>query len=367
MNIKKMLILCTTDSMIWNFLIPHIKNFKENGIEVECACSRTGVYFDELVNKYGMMIFEIPFHRSPYSLENVTAYRKLKTLIKKREYDLIFCHEPVGGALGRMAGHACRVKVVYMAHGFHFYKGAPKKNWIIYYSVEKYLSRYTDLLITINHEDYEASKEFKAKKNYLLNGIGVDLGKFQIRSSNYFKQNFHLSEDSVCLLSVGELIKRKNHETIIRAIAKLNDPKIHLFIAGEGELGQELSNLISGLNLENNVHLLGFCRNISELCNACDIFIFPSVHEGLSMALMEAMACGKPVIASNIRGNTDLINEKGGILVDTFDIDGYARSIAALSKQDDYRRLLGSYNSEHIKEYDLVAVKKQLLDIIKSV
>lgn len=358
---NKILIVCTTDSMIWNFLIPHINKLKEKNIVVECACSRTGVYYNELEEKYKIKIYELPFHRSPYSLDNVKAYKKLVNLIKKRKFDTVFCHEPVGGAIGRLAGKKCHTKVIYMAHGFHFYKGAAIKNWIIYYTVERVLAKYTDLLITINREDYEIAKTFKSKKVVLLNGIGVDLNKFKKYGSNYLRQKYELKEDDIVLLSVGELINRKNHKVIIESLAKIKNPKIHYFIAGTGELEPDLRKMIRKEALEENVHLLGFCRNVSELCNSCDIFVFPSVQEGLSMALMEAMACGKPIVASKIRGNVDLIEDKlGGILVNTFDVKGYIRALTYLINNKNDWEKIGKHNVSEIEAYSIDKVSNQL-------
>ena len=157
---------------------------QDNGIFVECACSKTGIYMDELIYKYNFHVYNIPFHRTPYSIENIYAYKQLIDLIYQKNYDTIFCHEPVGGVMGRIAGHTAKKMVIYMAHGFHFYKGAPKINWLIYYNIEKYLSRYTDLLITINKEDYQIAQKFKSKRVVLINGIGINLTQFKKFKSN---------------------------------------------------------------------------------------------------------------------------------------------------------------------------------------
>lgn len=364
---KKVLIVCTTDSMIWNFLVPHIKHMESLGMTVECACSVTGVYFTELKEQHGLTMHEIHFHRSPYNFENIKAYRELKKLVVEGNFDTIFCHEPVGGAMGRLVGRRLKRKVFYMAHGFHFFKGAPKANWLIYYNVEKFLARFTDELLVINQEDYEAAKKFKAKDVALINGIGINTAKFKIFESNYIREKFDLSDDDFIMLTVGELISRKNHETIIKMLSAMKNNKVHFFIAGEGELTDQLKDKGREMGLDNNVHFLGFCRNISELCNSCDLFIFPSVHEGLSVALMEAMACGKPVVASKIRGNVDLIDEgKGGYLVDTYDVNGY---VNAVNKLLDNRKLLqtfGDYNIEKVKQFDTETVKEQLLEVYKG-
>ena len=361
---KKLLILCTTDSMIWTFLLPHISYLSKHGVSVECACSKTGIYFQELIYKYELTVHEVPFCRSPYNLKNYTAFRLLKDLTIQNGYNAIFCHEPVGGAVGRLIGHYCHIKVFYMAHGFHFYKGAPFRDWIIYYNVEKYLSKFTDVLITINKEDYSIAQQFYAKQVFLANGIGVDLDKFKKMKSNYLRERFNLNDNDIAILSVGELIDRKNHATIINAIAQLNKKNVHLFIAGEGILRDKLNTLILKYNLQAQIHMLGFCYNMSELYNSCDIFIFPSVQEGLSMALMEAMACAKPVIVSRIRGNIDLINEHGGVLVDTYDIKGYQEAINRLISDKEVWNSYGSYNENVVKKYSIENVIEQLRFLI---
>lgn len=365
---KRILVVCTTDSMIWNFLVPHIKELEKNGYYVECACSVTGNFYNNLVEKFGIKMNEIPFERSPYNFKNILAYKKLCKLIKEKDFDTVFCHEPVGGAMGRIAGHRYKCKVIYMAHGFHFFKGAPKSR-IIYYWIEKLLSNYTDVLITINREDYEAALKFKAKKCYKVNGIGVDTSKFYKDDTlqNYLNKEFKLQDDVIKLLSVGELIPRKNHEVIIRALSKINNPKVYYFIAGDGELKTELEVLIKTLNLEKNVFLLGYRTDIRQLCNSSDIFVMPSIHEGLSVALMEAMGCGKAIIASRIRGNIDLIDHgKGGYLCNTDDIDMYVKAIDKLVLSSDKRKQFGVYNQKVVKQFDVLPVKRQLIQILEE-
>lgn len=366
MKNNRILVVCTTDSMIWNFLVPHIKKLEDDGYVVECACSITGDFYENLKKQYGLLLHKVDFDRSPYSLKNIRAFVQLKKIVKERKIDTIFCHEPVGGAMGRMVGCITKCKVVYMAHGFHFYKGAPKSSKI-YYVIEKILSKYTDVLITINHEDYEAAQRFKAKEYYLLPGIGINTSKFVYNPDHeYLRKELSLCEQDLILLSVGELIARKNHEIVIDALAKIKDRHIHYVIAGDGELKQYLTDKIKKLNL-NNVHLLGYRRDINKLCNSSDIFIMPSFQEGLSVALMEAMACGLPVIASKIRGNVDMIDEgKGGYLVDVTSIKQYKNAISNLIKSSDKRVSMGKYNMNRVKDYSIDNVKNKLIPIIES-
>jgi len=364
---RKILIVCTTDSMIWSFLVPHIEELKKRGYDVECACSETGVFFQKLEKEYSLVMHRINFGRIPYSISNISSFFLLNHLVKKNKYDIIFCHEPVGGAMGRLVGHMAKCKVVYMAHGFHFYEGAPKSAQI-YYLIEKYLSKYTDALITINQEDYKVSQCFYAKENYLLPGIGVDISKFISHPDpSYLRDELGIGENETILLSVGELIPRKNHISVINALKRMKNSKVHYVIAGEGELERELKRKVAEFMM-NNIHFLGYRTDIDKLCNAADIFVMPSLQEGLSVALMEAMACGLPVIASRIRGNTDLIDDgKGGLLVDKTDSEMYMSSIEILIRSYEKCKQMGKYNQNKVKEYSVENVKERLMPIIKGV
>lgn len=358
---KKILIVCTTDSMFTNFLLPHIDDLLKRECNVQCACSRTGHFMDELRNTTGVVVHEICFARSPYSPKNIRAFITLNKIVRKEKFDTIMCHEPVGGAMGRLVGHINHCKVLYMAHGFHFYNGAPRSSKI-FYVVEKLLAYWTDILVTINHEDYEASQKFSCRNKVLIPGIGVDITKFEnAPNSGYIRYSYGLQSNDVVCLSVGELIHRKNHEVVIRAISNIKDKHIHYFIAGDGELKEYLSNLVNELNIDNQIHLLGYRKDINKLCNGADIFIMPSLQEGLSVALMEAMATGKVILASRIRGNVDLIDEgKGGILVAPQSIEEFSSALISLIKNKNIWENFSNYNIKKVKQFSIDSVKEHM-------
>ena len=204
---------------------------------------------------------DIPFERNPLKINNLKAYKQLEKLMIEENFDIIHCHTPVGGAMPRLVikNNSDRInsKIIYTAHGFHFYKGAPLKNWLLFYPVEKKLSKYTDLLITINSEDYNlAKRKFSMKRLELVGGVGIDLAKYQ--HTKLFSENkrseLELDEDDLMVLSVGELNKNKNHEIVIKALAEINNPHLHYFIAGTGNLLTDLERLVVKLGLEANVH-----------------------------------------------------------------------------------------------------------------
>jgi glycosyltransferase involved in cell wall biosynthesis len=363
----KILFVTTISNTVNAFLIPHIKMLMEHGHQVDVAFNIDQVVKPD-IEKIGCKVHIIPFQRSPLRKENYLAYKQLKKLISDENYDIVHTHTPVASAIVRLAcRHLKNVEVFYTAHGFHFFKGAAIKNWLIYYPIEKWLSKYTDVLITINKEDYQrAKKSFKAGRVEYIPGIGLDTNKFinaKIDKSEKRKE-LDLPEDAFVVLSVGELNKNKNHEIVIKALAKLNNFKIYYVICGQGPLEQYLIEVANKVGLDNRVKLLGFRSDIAEICKAADIFAFPSSREGLPVSLMEAMAAGLPVVCSNTRGNTDLIEDgKGGYLVEPDDVEGFAYSIKEIANSALLREKMSIENKSTIKKFDISNVLLGMINI----
>lgn len=365
----KILYVTTVSGTINAFLVPHIKMLLEQGYQVDIACNITHPIHQELI-EYGCKVFNIEFQRSPLSMENFRAYKMLKKVIRKGDYKLVHTHTPVASVITRLV---CKniddIKVVYTAHGFHFFKNAPIKNWLVYFPIEYWLSRYTDVLITINEEDYlRAQKHFKSNNNSIkyLPGVGLDIDEISqiVVNKPKKRKELRVQESDLILLSVGELNKNKNHSTIIKAIAKLENPSICYLICGQGPLEDDLIQLIKDKKLENQVKLLGYREDILEIYKISDVFIFPSFREGLSVALMEAMACGLPIISSNIRGNRDLVKSgEGGFLVHPKDIEGFAKNIDILVSSRNLRIKMGQENSTKIYRYQIKTVLDKLNQI----
>lgn len=358
---KKVLIVATVvKKHIMQFHVPTLKLLHEMGYEIHVAASNDYEYREECDIPYCDKYYNIDFSRSPFKKNNITAYKQLKNIIEKENFNLIHCHTPVGGVVARYAARKSRTrgtKVVYTAHGFHFYKGAPLKNWIIYYPIEKYMSKYTDVLITINNEDYNLAKnKFRANKVEYINGVGIDLKKINSVSINKTKKrkDLEIKYDDIVFLSVGELNYNKNHIESIKAVNNIyNKKNIKYLICGVGPNENKLRKYIEDNKLTNNVKLLGYRDDIIEIMKSSDIFLFPSKREGLPVSVMEAMACGLPVICSNIRGNKDLIDDcKGGIIVNNNKCRDYFDSIKKLTSDVELQREYGKYNKEKIKEYD---------------
>lgn len=370
---KKVIFVATVvKTHIMEFHVPYLKMFKDAGWETSVAARNDYDNPADCEIPYCDYYYDIPFERNPLNIENINAYRKLKKLINEGQYDIIHCHTPVGAMVSRLAAKKARkqgTKVIYTAHGFHFYKGAPLINWMIYYPVEKWLARYTDILITINKEDYERAKSFKAGKVCYVPGVGIDLKKFNVGYVDKEAKRKEIGVDNkdFVLLSVGELIPRKNHEVVIRAIGELKKrnqlSNIQYVICGKGKSELMLRKLSEELEVAEHVHFLGYRTDISEICNCSDLFMFMSLQEGLPVALMEAMACGLPTICSDIRGNTDLIkNDETGYIVEN-NPESIADAIIKLSNDSLLRNRLSSNALYSIKHYDLSNIQEEMTRI----
>ncbi len=356
MKKKKVLFVATVvKTHIMPFHLPVLKMFQKMGYETAVAARNDYENPEECNIPYCDTYYDIPFERFPLKKQNFHAYKQLKKIIDDNRFDIIHCHTPVGGFLGRLCSikaRTCGTKVIYTAHGFHFYKGAPLKNWLIYYPIEKLCSRLTDLLITINQEDYAlAQKKMKAKHIAYVPGVGIDLQKFSVPSvsSDEKRAELGIPDGAFLMLSVGELNRNKNHEVVLRAMSLLSDPNIHYAIAGAGDLREYLLSLSEELGIRDHVHLLGYRKDVAELYRAADVFVFPSFREGLSVSLMEAMASGLPCLVSDIRGNRDLIDETGGMRFDPSDVRSAAQGLRAMMSSD--LTLYGNHNAGKVSDY----------------
>ena len=313
--------------------------------------------YEEDCRTYGIKAEHIDCDRNPLAKKNYTlAKHQLLDLMKREKYDVVHCNTPIGGVLGRICAKEAKVPyVIYQAHGFHFWKGAPLKNWVFYYPVERILAHYTNLLITINSEDYVRAQKFHLKKGgrvVKVPGVGVDVKKFsgEVIDVSEKRKGLGIPENATIFMTVCELIPRKNVDTAIKAFKKAKIENSYLIVCGDGQYKNELHNLIDREKLGNTVKLLGFRGDIAELLHAADVFVFPTKQEGLPGALMEAMASGLPCIASNIRGNLDLLGEDYKYLLDPMDTEAWANGLNEILKD---KITCGIYSREQIKKFDI--------------
>lgn len=377
---KKALMLATVASMIDQFNMTNIKLLHRLGYEVEvaanfelgntCTSNRISEFKRELT-KVNVNYHQIDFSRKVTNIQaNVAAYRQLKTLLKKNQYEFIHCHSPMGGVVGRIAGKKFEVPVIYTAHGFHFYKGASTLNWVLFYPIERYLSKWTDTLITINNEDYKIARNFHSRQVSYVPGVGVDIEKFSnpLVNRSKIREQLDIPKNAFVVLSIGELNENKNHEILIKAIAKLNNPDFYYVICGEGIFKSRLNELSRRLKLENQVKILGFRKDVAEILKASDVYGFPSFREGLSLSLLEAMSSELAIICSNIRGNRDIVMEgKGGMLFKPTDIEGFAAALDHLYNNELLRKQMGKYNREKVSNFSLFNVNKEMNKIYSGV
>lgn len=381
MKNKKALLVTTVSGFVPQFEMANVRILQELGYEIHYAANYNYPSYgndNHRLDGTGIVQHQVDFARSPFKFQNVKAYKQLRCLMKAEDFGLIHCHTPMGGVVARLAARKTKTApVVYTAHGFHFYTGAPPVNWLLYYPVEKLLSYFTDELICINKEDYKrAEKKFYARNVDYIPGVGINLERVQktveiVRK----KEELGIPEGKVILLSSGELIKRKNHETVIRAIAQLKNITVdfHYVICGHGVLEKHLYQLTEELQVSELVSFLGYREDISEILQIADVFLFPSFQEGLPMAMLEAMAYGLPVICSDIRGSRDLMGKfaeheldycDGGILVRTAsDVSSYSQAIRVFMENREMMKLMGEKNCLRAKEFSDQYVKKSMQKI----
>lgn len=376
---KKALIVASVASMIDQFNMPNIKLLLNLGYEVHVACNfekgntcdkETIEELKKDLKNIGVLFYQIDFARDITKIfQNFTAFKQVKKLLKNNEYKLIHCHSPIGGIVVRLAAFKarkrCGTKVIYTAHGFHFFKGGPIKNWILYYPVEWLFSFLTDVLITINKEDFTLAKNhMHAKKVFYIPGVGIDTEKFENINADRLKKRKEIGvlENDIAVVSVGELTDRKNHETVLRAIAKLKRDDIAYVICGIGEKEEILKNLARELGVK--LIMLGYRCDIAEILKSCDIFAFPSKREGLGLAAVEGMSCGLPVVASNINGILDyLVDGVTGYGCPPNDIDSFAEKINLLCQDKNLRDSIGRNNIIAARKYDIKNILKEMRKI----
>lgn len=364
---KKILVVTTTDNMIWQFLLPHIKYLEDAGNVVECACNESGFWFKEMEKK-GLVLHKIDFPRNPLSTKLIKARKSLFNLVKQNKYDLIICHQPVGGVMGRMVGHKYKIPVIYVAHGFHFFKGCPKKN-LVYKAVEKHYSRYTDALVTMNEEDYQSALKFKAKRVYKINGIGFDENKYEQQTLSREDSRRALGiNDEFVILTVAEMIKRKNYITMLKTIAELRNLNIKFLICGRGCELENIQNKIKELKIEDIVEILGYRKDINNIMMASDVFFLPSFQEGLTLSVIEAMSFGLPCVVSSVRGNRDLIvNAKGGFVCAPTAVESFRDKFVYLFNNRDKLSEMGKFNKEVSKKYKYENVVEEMKKIYEEI
>lgn len=325
--------------------------------------------------EYDITFYDQHCYRSIFAFkDNWIAFKNLRTFLKQHpDIEVIHCNTPIGGIMGRLCGKLCGInKVIYTAHGFHFFKGAPIFNRTILKAIELFMAHFTDVVITMNNEDYEAAKKFHLRndgKVFKVHGVGVYTDQYNIVvDKKNIRRELGLPEDAIVCIAMGDIVPRKNYVVAIEAIALVKNPNLHYLICGRGTQIDELKQYSRELGVEGQIHFLGYRTDIKELSLASDFFLFASLQEGLPRSTMEAMCAGLPCVVSDIRGNNDVVDDgKGGYLVSPRDAASFAKAINLLISSKDVATAMSKYNKEKIKEYDIEVVKKEILDIYRQV
>lgn len=319
---------------------------------------------------------QIDFIRNPFSIENIKAMRQLEKLLHDNYYDIIHCQSPSGGAITRLAARKTKKKgskILYTAHGLHFFQGAPKINWIIYYHIEKWLGYFTDCIITINSEDYNTSiKKLSIKDVRYIHGVGIDLNRFLLQTKDKkeeLRREYGYGNDDFILIYAGELSYRKHQDLIIDAVSKIRNeiPNLKLLLAGSGNLMSHYKQQVADLQIESNVEFLGYRKDVMNLMMLSDMAVSASRQEGLPVNVMEAMATGLPLVVTECRGNKDLVlNNYNGLVVDLNSADDFANAILQIYNSDQLRQEFKKRNCDIIKTYSIEKVKEEMKEIYSS-
>lgn len=375
---KKVLFVATVvKTHMMQFHLPYLKMFQDMGWETAVASRNDYENPADCRIPFCDTYYDIPFERMPWKLKNFTAYRMLKKIIDEGEFDLIHCHTPVGAMIARLAALAARkkgTKVIYTAHGFHFFKGAPLLNWMLFYPAEWLLAPVTDVLITLNLEDYDrAKKQMKAKRIEYVPGVGIDTKKFHTDPVIHREKRMELGfrEDDFLLLTVAEMTKNKNHITHLQALSLLKDEpefeNMHYLIVGRGEEWPSLEQSAKELGISDHVHFLGYRTDAPDIYRCSDLFLFMTFREGLSVALMEAMGSGLPIICTKIRGNTDLVEHGVSGMFSENEPKAVAAAILQMYRDPECRAACGAGAAEKVKLFDNENVHAIMKDIYLSV
>ena len=364
---KKILYVATITKHFYYFHLPSMKMFKDMGWQVDVA-SHGDFELPFCDNRY-----EISIQRSPADKQNLNAYKQLKKIINENDYDIIHCHTPMGGMLARLSARKSRkkgTKVLYTAHGFHFYKGAPKLNWMIFYPIELVMSFMTDCLITINDEDYQfAKKHLKAKQTKKVNGVGYNSDRYfpvSDEEKSALREKLGYSNDEKLLIYVAEMNANKNQSMLIKTLKILNDKNdiFRLLIVGADNFNGEYVRLAEEIGVKDKVDFLGHREDIDDLIHVSDIAVGSSIREGLPVNVMEALACGLPVVLSDNRGHRVLaVNGKNGYVVNVNDCETMAARIEEIACDDEKYSQFSSNAVELVKPYSKESVLNELKEI----
>ncbi|MBQ4264939.1 MAG: glycosyltransferase [Clostridia bacterium] len=367
---KILLVANVVKEHVLKFHVPTIRYLKEQGWTVDVAASG-----EENVPYCDRQIRGV-WKRSPFTPDTLRGVKQLRSVIEKEQYDIVYCHTPVGALVARLAAVRARrrgTKVVYFAHGFHFFTGAPLINWLLFYPIERILAHFTDLQITLNDEDYARAKRCFPKRLPVVQvpGVGVDFSRINVDDAEAARKRlrgeWRIGQDALVLIYVAELIRNKNQKMLFETLIKTKKthPDTYLVLVGPDHADGAFQRLAQQMGVADSVIFTGWRKDIGECLHAADIAVASSLREGLALNIVEAMYCGLPVVATDNRGHVPIIRDgENGFLVHVNDSDTMAQRVIALAQDKALRRRMTQHD---VSRYSAEAIAKQIYEILKQV
>lgn len=361
----KRILITATELHTLQFWTYHIKRLIDDGNDVELVCSNVGGKLEQLKQSLedigNPRLTVVDLKRNPLNPHNLIGYFQLRKYFKNNSYDVVITNEPVMGVMTRLAARTVRkegTRVIYFAHGFHFWQGAPKLNWMIFYPIEKFAAHFTDTIVTMNSEDYKLAKDrLKAKSIEYTYGIGADLNRFYKDDDLRHRKRQELGiRDEIVIFTVSELSKRKNLRLALDIIKCLKDDgyNVRYFVRGVGPYEKEYKQYAEAIGINDIVNFMGYGKDIYELDNAADVFLFTSLQEGLPVSVMEAMSCCTPCVVSDIRGVNDLVeNGNAGYVCQLDDVQSFVQNVEKIIDDADLRKRLTENNYSKLEPYKI--------------
>lgn len=365
----RILLIATVQSHICQFHRLLAEVLHAHGCEVHVAARNNLAEKNGLKLDFVEKVYDLPFSRSPKSPDNLRAYRQLKAILNREHYDVIHCNTPMGGIVARLAARRARktgTKVFYTAHGFHFYKGASRKNWLVFYPIERLFARLTDKVIAINREDYALASEKFHTDVARIHGVGVNEQRYypvSAEEQTALRQELGIAPGQKVILCIGELLPNKNQTMAIRMMPRILEefPDALLLLAGNGPEKDNLERLIAQLGLGEHIRMLGYCTCLERYQRVTDVLVACSHREGLPLNLVEAMLTENPVVASRNRGHRELVSHgQTGFLVERNDSDGMAEYVLKLLRDPGERDRMGVAARKFALQYGCENVKREL-------
>lgn len=369
---KRILFVTTISGFLPQFEKNDVKLLKEMGGEIHYASNfENPVYaFDrEELTGQGIRMHHIDVAKSPAKVgANARAVRQLKAIIDGEGIDMVHCHNPMGAAAARIAAAISKRKpyVIYTAHGFHFYKGAPVLNWLLFYPAEYLLAGCSDQIITINREDYRRACRFPLKKGgsvSQIHSVGVDRQRFRPRKELCLskREELRIPAGAFHIVTAAELNANKNQRVVMEAIAGLPYKDIYYSICGKGPNEEALRQFVREKHLAGRVNLLGYRTDMEEVLQTADCFAFPSRREGLGVAAVEALLCSVPLIVADNRGTREYtIHGENGIVCRNNSVEDFREAIRFLYEKKDVREEMASKCRASAEKFTLEEVEKTM-------